>query len=53
MVNVLRHADGRFVLGVADQVPPDAVPGRIGRVRELVESNPRNPGKEAASLGKY
>jgi hypothetical protein len=35
--NVLRHADGRFVLGVADQVPPDAVPWRIGRVRELVD----------------
>ena len=43
VLNVLRHADRRFVLGVADQVPPDAVPERIGRVRELVDSNPRNP----------
>jgi hypothetical protein len=34
---VLGCADERFVLGVADQVPPDAVPRRIGRVRELVE----------------
>ena len=49
VLNVLRNADGRFVLGVADQVPPDAEPRRIGRVRELVEANPR---KEAASLGK-
>ena len=48
VLNVLRHADERFVLGVADQVPPDAVPERIGRVRELVDSNPRNPGKEAS-----
>jgi len=47
VVNVLRHADHRFVLGVADQVPPDAVPERIGRVRELVDSHPRDPGKEA------
>ncbi len=49
VLNVLRHADGKFVLGVADQVPPDAVPERIGRVRELVDSNPRS-GKEAAHL---
>jgi hypothetical protein len=47
VVNVLRHADHRFVLGVADQVPPDAVPERIGRVRELVDSHARNPGEEA------
>jgi len=47
LLNVLRHADDRFVLGVADQVPPDAVPERIGRVRELVDSHPRDPGKEA------
>ncbi len=53
VANVLRHADHRFVLGVADQVPPDAVPERIGRVRQLVDSNPRKPGKEAANLGKY
>jgi uroporphyrinogen-III decarboxylase len=49
VLNVLRNADGRFVLGVADQVPPDAEPRRIGRVRELVQAHPR---KEAASLGK-
>lgn len=49
VVNVLRHADGRFVLGVADQVPPDAEPRRIGRVRELVEAHPR---KEAARRGR-
>jgi hypothetical protein len=48
VVNVLRHADAKFVLGVADQVPPDAVPWRIGRVRELVHASPR---KEAAGLG--
>lgn len=48
VLNVLRQADDRFVLGVADQVPPDAVPARIGRVRELVDSHPRNPGKEAS-----
>jgi hypothetical protein len=48
VLNVLRHADGRFVLGVADQVPPDAVPARIRRVRELVRANPR---KEAAGVG--
>ncbi len=41
VAEVLRHADGKFVLGVADQVPPDAVPGRIARVRELVNANPR------------
>ena len=41
VLNVLRNADDRFVLGVADQVPPDAVPRRISRVRELVEANPR------------
>ncbi|MFI5356450.1 MAG: hypothetical protein ACHQ4G_03860 [Opitutales bacterium] len=27
----------RYVLGVADQVPPDAVDGRLERVRELVD----------------
>ena len=48
VLNVLRHADHRFVLGVADQVPPDAAPERISRVRELVDSHPRNPGKEAS-----
>lgn len=32
----IAKADGKFVIGVADQVPPDAVPERIGRVRELV-----------------
>jgi hypothetical protein len=42
VVNVLRHADGKFVLGVADQVPPDAVPERVARVRELVRANPRD-----------
>jgi uroporphyrinogen-III decarboxylase len=41
VTRVLRNADDRFVLGVADQVPPDAVPRRISRVRELVEANPR------------
>lgn len=50
VLEVLRRADDRFVLGVADQVPPDAVPRRIGRVRELVQANPR---KEARSLGKH
>ena len=30
-------ADKRMVLGVADQVPPDALPRRIARVIELVE----------------
>jgi hypothetical protein len=45
VVDVLRHADGKFVLGVADQVPPDAVPERIRRVRELVNAHPRGPGK--------
>jgi hypothetical protein len=52
VLSVLAHADERFVLGVADQVPPDAVPERIGRVRGLVDANPRSPRKEAASLGK-
>ena len=37
VMNVLHVADERFVLGVADQVPPDAVPWRVGRVRELVD----------------
>jgi hypothetical protein len=27
----------RYVLGVADQVPPDALPGRVAAVRDLVE----------------
>ena len=45
VVNVLRHADHRFVLGVADQVPPDAVPERIGRVRELVDCHSQGPRK--------
>ncbi len=40
VLNVIRNADDRFVIGVADQVPPDAVPRRIGRVRELVDANP-------------
>lgn len=41
VLNLIRNVDDRFVIGVADQVPPDAVPRRIGRVRELVEANPR------------
>jgi hypothetical protein len=28
--------DTRFMVGVADQVPPDTVPGRIERVREMI-----------------
>ncbi len=36
--HVLECADEKFVLGVADQVPPDAVSSRIGRVRELVDA---------------
>lgn len=36
---VLACADNRFVLGVADQVPPDAVPERVRRVRELVRTH--------------
>jgi hypothetical protein len=42
VVEVLRQADGKFVLGVADQVPPDAAPERIARVRELVNAHPRS-----------
>jgi hypothetical protein len=34
---VIACADEKFVIGTADQVPPDAVPSRIGRVRELVD----------------
>jgi hypothetical protein len=33
----LMKADGRMVLGVADQVPPDGLERRIRRVSELVE----------------
>ena len=40
VLNVIRCADDRFVMGVADQVPPDAVSRRIRRVRELVDANP-------------
>ena len=29
--------DSKFIVGVADQVPPDTVPGRIERVGELIE----------------
>ena len=28
--------DSKFVIGVADQVPPDVVPGRVERVREVI-----------------
>jgi len=31
--------DGRFVLGVADQVPPDGLLERVARVREFVEGS--------------
>jgi hypothetical protein len=41
--HVLACADDKFVIGVADQVPPDAVPSRIGRVRELVDEGRQEP----------
>ncbi|MBT3318861.1 MAG: hypothetical protein HN389_03700 [Clostridia bacterium] len=28
--------DSKFIVGVADQVPPDVVPGRVERVREVI-----------------
>lgn len=28
--------DNKFMVGVADQIPPDVVPGRIERVREII-----------------
>jgi uroporphyrinogen-III decarboxylase len=49
VLNVINNVDDKFVIGVADQVPPDAVPWRIRRVRELVESLPRRI-KEEKSL---
>jgi hypothetical protein len=36
VLGVMRSAP-RYVLGVADQVPPDALERRVRRVRELVE----------------
>jgi len=41
VTKAIRCADSKFVLGVADQVPPDAIPWRIRRVRELVDASPR------------
>ena len=49
VLNVMKNVDDKFVIGVADQVPPDAVPRRIRRVRELVDSHPRRT-KEEKSL---
>ena len=36
VLGVMR-AEPRYVLGVADQVPPDALERRVRRVRELVD----------------
>jgi len=36
VLSVMR-AEPRYVLGVADQVPPDGLERRVRRVRELVE----------------
>jgi hypothetical protein len=36
VLEVMR-AEPRYVLGVADQVPPDGLERRVRRVRELVE----------------
>lgn len=41
VLNVIKHVDDKFVIGVADQVPPDALPSRIKRVRELIDHNLR------------
>ncbi|MHB1348099.1 MAG: uroporphyrinogen decarboxylase family protein, partial [Candidatus Humimicrobiaceae bacterium] len=41
VLKVIKNADDKFVIGVADQVPPDAIPWRISRVRELVDRNLR------------
>lgn len=35
VLEVMR-SEPRYVLGVADQVPPDGLEGRVRRVRELV-----------------
>jgi len=40
VIKVMR-SDGRMVLGVADQVPPDGMESRISRVQELVEKHGR------------
>lgn len=37
----IRHRSPRLVLGVADQVPPDADLNRVRRVREIVEEHGR------------
>ncbi len=38
--------DGRCVLGVADQVPPDGLISRVQRVREVVEANAKTSAAE-------
>jgi hypothetical protein len=38
VLSVMRR-DRRYVLGVADQVPPDGLERRVARVRELVDDH--------------
>lgn len=37
LVELLNHVDDKFVIGVADQVPPDAKAERIAHVREVID----------------